>query len=82
MMRETLEVERATLGPKHPSTLISMNNLAQLLQAQGKLAESEALFKETLEVKRAALGPQHPTTRSNMQCLAALRQQHQRGGRR
>jgi hypothetical protein len=60
-MREALEGRRATLGPKHPDTLVSMGNLAGLLYAQGKLGESEALFKETLEGRRAAWGPQHLT---------------------
>jgi hypothetical protein len=41
LMREVLDVMRATLGPKHPDTLSSMNNLAGLLKAQGKLGEAE-----------------------------------------
>ena len=35
LFREALAGTRATLGPKHPSTLTSMNSLAALLQAQG-----------------------------------------------
>jgi hypothetical protein len=41
LFREALAGRRATLGPKHPDTLISMSNLAQLLQDQGKLGEAE-----------------------------------------
>ena len=80
MYRETLEVQRATLGPKHPATLTSTNNLAGLLQAQGKLAESEALFKETLEGRRAALGPQHSDTLTTERWLAQVSQQRKGGG--
>ena len=81
-MRETLEVQRATLGPKHPDTLISMGNLAGLLHAQGKLSESEALFMETLEGRRAALGPRHPDTLSTERWLAHVSQQRKGGGKR
>ena len=36
----SLAVKEAHLGANHPSTLISMNNLAALLWKQGKLAEA------------------------------------------
>ena len=55
-MREALELSRSTLGPKHSDTLTSLNNLAVLLGAQGKLGEAEPLMGETLEVRRATLG--------------------------
>ncbi len=59
-----------------------MNNLAVLLHAQGKLAESEALFKETLEGLRAVLGPQHPNTLKTERLLAQVSQQRKGGGKR
>jgi hypothetical protein len=82
LRRETMKVQRATLGPKHPDTLSSMKNLASPLQAQGKLAESEALFKEMLEGFRAALGPQHPKTLTSERSLAQVSQQRKWGGKR
>ena len=39
---------QAKLGKDHPVTLTSLNNLAALLQAQGKLAEAEPLYREAL----------------------------------
>jgi len=81
LMRETLEIRRATLGPKHPDTLTSMSNFAALLHAQGKLADSEALFKETLEGRRAALGPQHPHTLITERLLAQVSQKRKGGGK-
>ena len=71
-MLEVLEARRATLGPKHPNTLTSMNNLALLLQAQGKLDEAKPLYVETLEARGATLGPKHPSTLTSMSNLAAL----------
>ena len=38
--RRALAVKEAQFGANHPSTLISMNNLAILLEKQGKLAEA------------------------------------------
>ena len=80
-MRETLEIRRTTLGPKHPNTLTCMNNVAGLLYAQGKLAESKTLFKEALEGLRAALGPRHPDTLSTERWLAHVSQQRKGGGK-
>ena len=40
---------QAKLGKDHPDTLCCLNNLAGLLQAQGRLAEAEPLYREALE---------------------------------
>ena len=40
---------KAKLGEDHPETLNSLNNMAFLLQAQGRLAESEPLYRQALE---------------------------------
>jgi len=42
-MRETLDGQRHQLGNSHLDTLISINNLAWLLQAQGKLDEADLM---------------------------------------
>jgi len=39
LSREALEVQRETLGNRHPHTLTSINNLDQLLQEQGDFAD-------------------------------------------
>ena len=43
LCREALEVSRATLGDRHPYTVAFIENLAQLLEKQGKLDEAELL---------------------------------------
>ena len=48
LFREALQKRRSTLGDAHPDTLTSMNNLAELLRAQGKFGEAEPLFREAL----------------------------------
>ena len=52
------------LGPEHPDTLASMNNLANVYRWQGKYAQAEALYSQTLEIRRRVLGPEHPDTLS------------------
>jgi tetratricopeptide (TPR) repeat protein len=52
--------------------LIVMFNLAGLLKAQGKLEESEALFREALEARRETLRPRHPDTISSINGRAKL----------
>ena len=53
---------RAVLGDEHTTTLTSMNNLTNLLRAQGKLAEAEPLFLEALRTRRTVRGDEHPDT--------------------
>ena len=41
--RKVLEQRKKGLGVEHPSTLVSMNNLALALSGQGKHAEAETM---------------------------------------
>ena len=54
----TLQASERTLGPEHPSTLTSVNNLAMLLKAQGNLDDAAALFRRALEARERTLGPE------------------------
>ena len=40
---ETLEIMERVLGPEHPSTLISRNNLANAYRAVGRVEDAERL---------------------------------------
>ena len=57
---EALGTQRATLGDRHTDTLRSINNLAMLWKAQGKLAEAELLLVYALHALCDTLGYQHP----------------------
>ena len=64
-MREQARADRSCsneLGPDHPDTLTSMNNLARYAQAAGKLDLALPLYEETLKLRKAKLGPDHPDT--------------------
>ena len=59
---ESLETCRATLGSKHPITLVAIKHYGRLLQAQGKPQKAAPLFLEALEVAKAAHGQEHLDT--------------------
>ena len=46
LYHEALEVQRETLGNRHPNTLTSISNLGQLLKDKGDLAAAEPLLRE------------------------------------
>ncbi len=60
----------AGLGPDHPDTLESMNNLARSYVMAGQIDRALKLFGETLELRKAKLGPDHPDTLTSMNNLA------------
>jgi tetratricopeptide (TPR) repeat protein len=43
MHRQTLDLKKKVLGEEHPSTLGSINNLAEVLRQQGKYEEAEQM---------------------------------------
>ncbi|HEV3448810.1 MAG TPA: serine/threonine-protein kinase, partial [Gemmataceae bacterium] len=58
------------LGPDHPDTLRSMNNLANSYDAIGRSQEALNLREETLQLQKAKLGSDHPDTLGSMNNLA------------
>ncbi|MDB5350305.1 MAG: pkn [Planctomycetota bacterium] len=60
----------ARLGPEHPDTLISMNNLADGYLIARKLDRALPLYQETLNLRTAKLGPNHSETLVTMAGLA------------
>ena len=50
------------LGPHHPDTLASRNNLAGTYRDAGRLDKAIALYEQTLEDSIRVLGPDHPST--------------------
>jgi hypothetical protein len=59
------------LGPEHPDTLATANNLATALGHQGKHAEAVTVYRELLPIVRRVMGPEHPHTLATAINLAA-----------
>ncbi|PYH50180.1 purine and uridine phosphorylase [Aspergillus niger CBS 101883] len=68
---QALELCKRVLGPEHPDTLTSMNNLASTYSYQGRWKEAEELEVQVLELCKQVLGPEHPDTLGSMNNLAS-----------
>ena len=62
------------LGPDHPSTLASRNNLAYAYRDAGRLDDAIPLFEQNLEDRTRILGPDHPDTLTSRNNLANVYQ--------
>ncbi|KAL0933554.1 uncharacterized protein CTRU02_212517 [Colletotrichum truncatum] len=72
MHRQTLEMRKKVLGLENPSTLTSMNNLAETFRHQGKYEEAEQMHRQALELSEKVLGPENPDTLTSMNNLALV----------
>ena len=74
LYERALAIREKVLGPEHPDTAMSLNNLAVLLQDQGDLAGARPLFERALAIREKVLGPEHPDTATSLNNLAGLLQ--------
>jgi hypothetical protein len=78
-----LEGCRGVLGEEHPRTLEIMDNLALVLQNQGKYAGAQHMHRHTLKLMEKGFGEEHPKTkrcRDNLaSCLQAEEEARKRG---
>jgi hypothetical protein len=58
----TLADRERVLGPDHPDTLMSRNNLAYGYQSAGNVARAIPIYEQTLADAERVLGPDHPST--------------------
>ena len=72
LFRRALAIREQALGPDHPDTATSLNNLADLYDSQGRYAEAEPLYRRALAIREQALGPDHPDTATSLNNLARL----------
>ena len=57
LLQQAVDGLSRTLGPDHPDTLATRNNLALAYQDAGRSAEAIALLETTLKLRKARLGP-------------------------
>ncbi|MFZ0570330.1 MAG: tetratricopeptide repeat protein [Rhodomicrobium sp.] len=65
---------KARYGENSAVYLVTLNNLAQLLQATNQLAEAEALYRRALAIDTKSLGPDHPNVGRDLNNMAQLLQ--------
>jgi tetratricopeptide (TPR) repeat protein len=72
LFERALAIREKMLGPDHPDTATSVNNLAFLLHAHGDLAAARTLYQRALAIREKAIGPEHPHIATNLNNLAGL----------
>jgi tetratricopeptide (TPR) repeat protein len=72
LYQEALRIRQKVLGPEHPYTATSLNNLATLYWVMGEYAKAEPLLQEALRIRQKVLGPENPYTASSLDNLAFL----------
>jgi tetratricopeptide (TPR) repeat protein len=72
LLRDALAICERVLGPEHPATAQSLNNLAYLLCLQGDLVRARPLLERALTIHEMAFGPEHPATAQSLNNLARL----------
>ncbi|MFE7744756.1 tetratricopeptide repeat protein [Nocardia sp. NPDC057455] len=60
--RHTHTCHQQILGPDHPATLTTANDLAHAYESAGRVAEAIALFEQNLDDRIRVLGAGHPHT--------------------
>ncbi|QBS41316.1 tetratricopeptide repeat protein [Nocardia sp. CS682] len=72
--RNTLTDLEQVLGPDHPRTLASRNNLAYAYESAGLLDEAILLYEQNVTDCERSLGPDHPDTLNSRNNLASTYQ--------
>ena len=69
-LERALELRQTRLGPDHPDTLLSRNDLAVAYRESGQLDRAIPLLEQVVETRRAKLGADHRDTLFAMNNLA------------
>jgi tetratricopeptide (TPR) repeat protein len=72
LLQRALAIREGVLGPTHPDTATSLNDLASLYRRHGKYELAEPLYQRALDIRERVLGPEHPDTASSLNSLASL----------
>jgi tetratricopeptide (TPR) repeat protein len=69
-----LAIRERVLGPEHPDTALSLNNLGGLLDSMGDLARARPYYERALAINERVLGSEHPDTARSLNNLGYLLQ--------
>ena len=70
--QKALAVREKALGPDHPSTATSYNNLGYVYRSMGDYPRALELYQKALAVCEKALGPDHPDTATSYNNLGGV----------
>jgi tetratricopeptide (TPR) repeat protein/transcriptional regulator with XRE-family HTH domain len=70
--QRAVDIREPVLGPDHPDTAESLNNLAVLLRIQGDVETARPLYERALAIRARVLGPDHPDTAQSQNNLGIL----------
>ena len=71
LYQRALQIVEKVLGPEHPRTATSLNNLALQYKTLGAYDQALPLYQRALAIREKALGPEHPDTAVSLNNLAA-----------
>ena len=71
-IERALDLRRRVLGPEHPDTLSSMNQLAMVFIARGRNSDAEGLLTRVVEAQRRLHRDDHPDALNAMYASARL----------
>lgn len=69
-----LQLTQAVLGPEHPHTLTSANNLGSAYRVMGRFGDAILLYESTLKARERIVGPEHAHTLISRNNLASAYQ--------
>jgi tetratricopeptide (TPR) repeat protein len=69
---DTLNIRESLLGPEHPDTAASLDQLARLHTATAAFAKAEPLYQRAIAIRTQALGAESPETAKSLHNLAEL----------
>src|SRR5437762_6364020 len=62
LTEETVRLQKATLGPDHDDTIMSLDSLGLYYLTQRRREEGFVLLEEALRHRQRRFGPKHPDT--------------------
>jgi len=71
-LERALAIREKALGPDHPDTAQSLNNLGTLAYVEGDLLSARDYLARALAIFENALGPNHPSSNVVRNNLAAI----------
>jgi len=72
LYERALAIREKRLGPNHPDTAETLNNLALLLRDEGNHAAARPLLERALAINEKTFGPEHAATATSLNNLALL----------